>query len=155
MVGNSSPAVNACQQTFQQLRPSINIPDDLKFMCPNCDSLLVRQDQPENTDSSEAACTCQSCGMHSSFEKVMEASLQDRFSGEIYTSFTDGDDNPVGQCSGCGAETMVLFTGEQQYRCPLCGTALEEKCLRCREKLTPASVASGETGKCSNCAFVR
>lgn len=148
-----------CQQTFVKLRSANKLPNEIKFRCPGCESALVRQKQSRNTDLADLQCTCQFCKIKYSSLKILEVTLASHFSGEIYASHTDGGPMPLGQCSECGGETMVLFKDGKmdfddgnEWHCLHCDTVLEEDCVVCSDPLTPYTVANNRTDICSWCA---
>lgn len=143
--------LNFCRKTFTGLRSSKKVLHEIEFICPDCGSSLLRQIHPENKDLSVLEGVCQSCQITSSAQEIVPATLAAHFAGDIYLSYTDGDINPVGHCSECGIEAMVLF--EEKWQCLLCENVLKEECWRCGEPLTPITVANDSSTTCAWCVL--
>ena len=118
---------------FQNIEWRTGILEDAPFVCPECQSDLVAQDDPENKDHESANAHCRSCGAKISAEVLVEGGAAAYLDWESYVAMTDGGDSPLQDCPECGLTTYVLT--EEQVGCVWCGCTLG-KC-----EFSPWSVA--------------
>lgn len=86
--------------------------------CTECESRLVQQSHPENTQQAELDLGCRACGAQLDSEDVIEKSVEEALAGEAYLRTKDaGEDGPYYDCPDCGKATFIDFEGE----CANCG----------------------------------
>lgn len=138
----------ACRTTFQNIEWQTGIFEDVPFVCPECQSDLVAQDDPENKDHESANAHCRSCGAEISAEALVEGRAAAYLDWESYVAMTDGGDSPLQDCPECGLTTYVLT--EEEVGCVWCGCTLGE-CGRCMVSLIPDNVCPDNLSLCSYC----
>ncbi|WP_206362365.1 zinc ribbon domain-containing protein [Sinorhizobium americanum] len=123
------------------------------LICPECESKLVRQLDPDNTQQANMDLSCRACGDEPEVEATIEASLGDALKGEVYFRIKDaGEDGPQYHCTECGNDTYVDFEGA----CAVCGHEYEEEaCYRCGTSIPLHEIIYGEhSGLCDYCGHV-
>ena len=88
-----------------------------KIHCPKCYSSLIKPTNPHKNDITILELFCSSCGHYFLFEHVVDEVLYEDFYPEIYLSFTDGNDAPLGLCHECGKNTYII----SDDACAFCG----------------------------------
>ena len=142
-----------CRRTFSKVRWLTDVLTDEPIRCPHCESELVAQSDPENSDQHDMECECRACGEAVSSEQAIEETLRALCARETYLATKYGGDLPLHPCPGCGVEAYLLT--EKHNGCAWCGTKVEGRCAHCGEQLTPENVPSGSNGGCcSRCAHV-
>lgn len=102
--------------------------------CLCCESSLLKPVDPEVDSVLELEFKCTVCGEGFELVDMLEKALAEYFAYEIYTSFTDGGDPPIGTCWECGRETYV-FAGKE---CLACSATPEfDTCAVCNASLGP------------------
>ena len=96
-----------------------------ELCCPGCNSALITQAVPTNSDQSLADFRCRSCGGRYCSEELIGNAIGHILYVDFYIAMTDGGDDPVVECANCNAETYVL----DEDRCAACG--FEQPVLRC------------------------
>ncbi len=140
--------LDACRATFEKIDwPSASLAN-APFNCPNCNSDLVSQEDPENTDYQSADARCRACGADIPAEKAVERALEAHFESESYIASTDGGDQPVNDCPECGVEAYISTSDE--VGCAWCGCVLGE-CARCSTDLNPTNVSVNNSSFCDYC----
>jgi hypothetical protein len=137
-----------CRATFDRIDWSSSALAESPFNCPDCNSDLVAQLDPGNTDIQSADCECRSCRSKIDAEKAVERALQLHFEWDSYVAAKDGGDDPLETCPECGVEAYVL-DGEE-VGCAWCGCVLGE-CGLCSTGLTPLNVSYDDSSMCSYC----
>ena len=129
---------DSCRKSFEDVEWPSNILAQVQFSCPECQSDLVEQADPENRCHESLDCSCRRCGQRFGAEQAIEMALETHFENESYVAMTDGGEQPVQVCPDCGVKAYV-FT-EEQVTCAWCGLVLEE-CVRCGTGLIPENVS--------------
>ena len=143
--------LSACRRTFEALEWPLASLSETRFSCPQCNSDLVAQDDPQNTNHEAADCHCGACGERIPPEKALELALEAHFETESYIAATDGGEQPLQTCSDCGLTTYLLT--DEHVGCLSCGLILR-KCARCGTGITPADVDPGNSNLCSHCGHM-
>jgi DNA-directed RNA polymerase subunit RPC12/RpoP len=90
--------LKACRATFDKIEWRSGIFEDAAFVCSECQSELIAQNDPGNTDSQSAESHCRSCGAKISAEALIENAIAAHLDWESYVAMTDGGDAPLGLC---------------------------------------------------------
>lgn len=140
--------LRACRASFDKIDWVSPTLAKAPFVCPECESHLVAQKDPENTDRQSVDCKCHACGADIPAEKAATHALATLLESETYLSYTDGGEQPIGICPECGIETYL--TTEEEVGCAWCECVLGT-CGRCSVDLTPDNVSDGNSGLCGYC----
>jgi len=135
--------VEACRTTFGSIAWDNDYLAAVTLVCPDCNSPLVCQTEPSNTDYQNMACRCRACGEVNDGQTLVEHSLADYLGDEIYTAARDGQGSPLGDCPECGVTAYVEGEG-----CVWCGEVLGA-CAVCHDSLTPDTVSWDNSQLCS------
>ena len=106
-----------------------------EFVCPSCQSALVRWRETNADKTAEIELFCAACGAAvEDIGQVMVPALEEAFAGESYLAAKDGGDQPIGECPECWAEAYVFEEG----RCAACDFVMPEDavCAVCHEGLS-------------------
>lgn len=145
--------LTSCRDTFSKVAwISGTIAKD-GLLCPKCESKLVRQLDPDNTEQGNMELYCRACGDTPEVETTIEASLTDALKGEVYIRIKDaGEDGPQYHCTECRKDTYVDFEGE----CAICGYEYgDEDCYRCGSSIPLNERIRGDhNGLCGYCGYV-
>jgi hypothetical protein len=141
--------LQACEESFEELKARVNVVQEASFNCPECRSDLVSQEEPTNTDPWSIQAVCRSCGAEPEGDKLVEHSLDVRFHNENYRAFKDGDIKPLDQCPECGRCTYVIR--EEHEGCALCEFVLDDACANCGISLMPSDAHPEDPTLCSYC----
>ena len=68
-------ARDECRATFEKVEWQSAILEDVPRECPNCQSDLVEQKNPENRKQEDVEARCRSCGTSISAESLIENSV--------------------------------------------------------------------------------
>ncbi len=142
----------ACERSFATVDWQSGYLTDVPRLCPSCDSPLVYQADPNNTDFQSIVCCCKACGETNSAEALVVHSLERHLYAESYIAMTDGGEPPLHHCPECGLEAYV--TVDEQDGCLWCGELVEGECARCYTALTPDNVDPDYSGLCSYCGHL-
>lgn len=139
----------ACRATLEAIEwysPSVaKSLDDLS--CPACDSVLLAQRDPTNTDQGLADFQCRSCGKVHCSEEVIENAIGQVLYADFYVAMTDGGEDPVVECGNCNADTFVLV----EERCAACGYATPiHLCGDCKMPISEDDLMRHD-GRCVPC----
>jgi hypothetical protein len=145
--------LKSCRDTFSKVNwISGTIAED-GLLCPDCDSKLVRQADPENVEQANIELFCRACEAEPNIEKTIEVSLTEALKGEVYLRIKDaGEDGPQFHCTECGNDTYVDFEGT----CAVCGYEYgDEDCYRCGNAIPLSErIHSDHDGLCGYCGYV-
>lgn len=122
------------------------------LICPQCDSKLVRQFDPDNTHQANMELFCRACGQEPTIEGTIESSLTEALRGEAFIRMKDaGEDGPQYHCNECDNDTYVDFEGA----CAVCGHEYEEEdCYRCGASIPLHEIIHSEhSGLCGYCSY--
>lgn len=129
--------LQACRSTLEAIdwqteAAASAIPD---FVCPHCQSYLVRQRSPDNTDQRSAVFFCVACGEDSELGPTLSLAFEEAFGVEGHIAVMDEGEPPITTCPECGEETYVV----EEHRCAACDFVLPEdaKCAICSRGLSP------------------
>lgn len=124
---------------------------DACLICPDCDSKLVRQRDPENVEQRNMELICRACGAEPDTEAAIVASIGDALSFEGHIRAKEaGEDGPIFHCTECGNDSYVDFEGT----CAVCGHEYgEQDCYRCGASIPINEIIYSEhDGLCSYCS---
>jgi hypothetical protein len=141
-----------CRATFDQIDWYSQSLAVAQFRCVSCDSELVAQVDPANTDIQSADCVCRSCGKQMRAEKAVVYALEGKFAAEDHSSIKDGGEPVLNSCPECGVDAYI-FDGDEN-RCAWCGYELGDGCARCSGPLTPNDASFDDPSLCSYCSHV-
>jgi hypothetical protein len=140
--------LSACRATFDKVDWVSPTLAKASFSCPKCQSDLVAQKDPQNTDRQSVECICRACGANISAEDAVTRALEEFLETESYLSYTDGGEEPIGICPECGVEAYL--TSSEEVGCAWCGCLLGE-CGRCSIGLMPNNVSADNSNFCAYC----
>lgn len=135
--------VEACRGTFSAIAWDSDYLAAVPRICPDCKSPLVSQTVPTNTDYQDMRCRCRACGEINDGQRLVEESLAEYLSNDIYHAARDGQGSPLAACPECGVNAYVDGEG-----CVWCGEVLGE-CAVCGEALTPDTVSWDNSQLCA------
>ena len=105
-----------------------------EFICPSCQSALVRWRGTNAAKTADIELFCAACGAAVEMGEVIAPALGETFASESYLAAKDGGDQPIGECPECWAETYVFEEG----RCAACDFVMpvDAFCAVCHNGLT-------------------
>jgi hypothetical protein len=140
--------LKVCRATFDKIEWRSGILEETPIVCPECQSNLVAQNDPDNSDFQCAESHCRSCDSKISAEALVECAVAAHMEWECYVASTDGDIAPIQNCPECGLITYVL--GDDDIGCVWCQCVLRE-CAVCGIGLIPDDVDPDNHGLCGYC----
>lgn len=140
--------LSACRASFSKVVWESPTLAKAPFSCPTCESALVAQKDLTNTDAQSVECVCRGCGEEIDAETAVTHALATLLESESYSSFSDGEAQPIGTCPECNVEAYL--TTEDEYGCAWCGCKLG-KCGRCSVGLSPENVSADDSNFCGYC----
>jgi DNA-directed RNA polymerase subunit RPC12/RpoP len=116
-----------CKATFEGVEWRSKSLSEAAIVCPECNSHLVEQRNPSNTDRQSAEAFCRACGADIKAERLVEAALEAYFETESYIAAKDGGEKPLYNCPECslrylgrgGGLCLVRFERTSRYRATL------------------------------------
>jgi transcription elongation factor Elf1 len=108
-----------CRASFAKIDWPSKALADASFNCPECNSDLVAQVDPDNTDIQSAECECCSCRAKVDTEKAVERALGLYFDWERYIAMKDAGEDLLDTCPECGVEAYICLGDE--VGCAWCG----------------------------------
>lgn len=139
-----------CRKTFGKVGWISETIGNHGLICPSCESRLLRQDDPDNSDQMSTELYCRACGDKPDIEATIAKSLNDALAGEIYDRAKDtGEEGPIFHCNECFNDAYVDF----EERCAACGYRYNHgDCVRCHASLTMDEIIHGnDNNLCSWC----
>ena len=143
---------DACRVTFDNIEWRPPFLKNAPRTCPDCQSDLVAQDNPDNREQEDAKAHCRSCGSSIGAEALIHHALNAHFEHKNYVAKMDGDVAPLNHCPECGSFTYVW--DEESTGCIQCGYILDDECARCGTKLTPDDAYYDNRSYCSWCGYM-
>jgi hypothetical protein len=137
-----------CRASFEKIDWPSKALANAPFNCPDCNSDLVAQVDPGNTDIQSAECECRSCRVKIDAENAVERALGLYLELERYIAAKDGGEELLDTCPECGVEAYVCLG--DYIGCAWCRCALGA-CDRCYTGLTPSNVSFDDSSMCSYC----
>jgi transcription elongation factor Elf1 len=127
--------LQACRESLASvkwLRAAEDAGNQLK--CPACESMLLGQTDPANTDQTEIRFRCTSCGARPEVEDTLEFVLGDMYAGELFASAKEDCESPLEDCPECGRTSYVIEDGA----CAICDFEMPDdaECAVCGESLS-------------------
>ena len=142
----------ACNATFADVKWTSATLSNADFVCPECDSNLLAQADPENTSQSSMDCICRNCGKAVEQSEVVVAALNAHLGAHDYIAVKDGGEPAVYDCPECSNAAYLIY-GED-IGCAVCEFQLDDECVGCGTSLTPENVAWDNHHLCSYCEHV-
>ena len=142
--------VESCLETIKEVSFYSNSVEKYRLVCPECDTKLMAQKDPENSMQEEMQLICRTCGDESETEQIILHTLEEATWTEHYLRVKDaGEDGPCLLCPECGNDSYVDFEGI----CAVCGYCIEQlDCGSCGEPLTHDEIACpNDMHFCSYC----
>ena len=143
---------DACRATFGNVEWRTPLLEIAPRTCPDCQSDLVAQVDPQNRDQDDAIAYCRSCESNISAEMLTHRALKEHFERKNYVAMLDGDVAPLNHCPECGSFTYVW--DEESTGCVQCSFILNDECARCGIKLTPDDVDFESHSYCNYCGHM-
>jgi hypothetical protein len=140
-----------CRASFDKIDWPSEALANAPFNCPDCNSDLVAQVDPDNRDIQSAECECRSCRVKVDADKVVERALGLYFDWERYIAMKDGGDDFLDTCPECRVEAYIC--AGDKVGCAWCGCVLGD-CDRCYTGLTPSNVSFDDSPVCSYCDHI-
>jgi hypothetical protein len=127
--------LRACRDSLSAVKwmPAMaGIADDIQ--CPDCDSKLVGQVDPSNSDPTSIQFRCTSCGLRMAGEDGLERLVESHYAGESFAAAKGECEEPLEDCPECSRHTYVT----DQAGCALCGFEMPDdaECAVCGEPLS-------------------
>ena len=116
--------------------------------CPECDSHLIEQIDPDNTEYQNARSKCRACGSEIETEELVANALEKHFEMHDHIAAKDGGEAALYTCPECGVEAYVIY--DEENGCAWCNESLGD-CGVCSTGLTPDNVDYDNHGLCSYC----
>lgn len=145
--------LKACRETFSSVNWVSGTIKEHGLVCPDCDSKLIRQSDPDNGEQINIDLFCRACETKPGIERTIEASLTEALKGEVYLRAKEtGEDGPQYHCTECGNDTYVDFEGA----CAVCEYEYgDEECYRCGNAIPLIErIHSNHEGLCGYCGYV-
>lgn len=121
--------------------------------CPECESELLEQLDPDNTDQSLISLRCRSCQATPEMADIVEAIIDDAWGAEAYIRMKDvGEEGPIYDCPACDRACLV----DTEAACANCNEKLdyEAECARCFSAISIQDFLEGnDTGLCGYCNY--
>lgn len=114
--------LGSCLNSFSELEWKFDTLSEVEFVCPVCESELVKQVDSQNRDIENIACRCRACGYEFGSVEAVGKALESFFEYETYTAMYAGVPCPTHiahACPECG-HGFYLIT-EQEEGCVWCG----------------------------------
>jgi len=137
-----------CRATFAKLAWMSKAMADVTLTCAACNSELVRQDDPDNTDHEAITATCQSCGHESEGDDLVAHSVAETWGTSAYAVAIGEASTTVHSCPSCAVEAYLTADGVPE--CVWCGYEMGE-CSLCEDVLTPENVSFDNESLCCYC----
>ena len=114
--------------------------------CAECGSDLLLS-TPANSYWEQVSLQCRVCGNEEIAEELISRAIVGGLSGELYLSFTDGNELPYVSCPECSKEAYVI----SEKRCAYCGHRATHTCCLCGSDIPPEDLDSSPF--CSWCSY--
>lgn len=138
--------LETCRNSFNHIDWPLPGSEIIQLSCPECGSLLIMQANYENKNLEDVEARCRACGHLPDPEQLLEHSLYQEFSNDIYASARYGGEAPLYDCPECGLNTYLSV--DELVGCTWCGEVLGS-CAVCGQGLTPDTVSGDNSGLCS------
>ncbi len=142
-----------CLNSFGELKWKFDTLSRVEFVCPTCESELVKQVDPKNRNVEDIVCCCRACGYEFESEEAVKKALESLFEYETYMAMYAGVACPIHTtytCPECGRGEYLVT--EQEEGCVWCGFTLGE-CMGCGENLNPENVSFDSEEWCVSCGY--
>lgn len=137
-----------CEMTFKKVDWKSRSLAMAPKLCPQCGSLLVEHDDPENADFQSAEATCKACGEKIDAELLVKTAI-DEYLALSHRDIQHGAEPIHTTCHECSLKTYVLA----ENRCCWCHASLGT-CYICNEQLSPDNVDCDNDRLCSYHGYV-
>lgn len=119
----------------------------ISFKCINCGSSLITV-KDENKHISEAEFYCKNCNKIYEYEDIVEDSLKEYFSYNLYLSIKEGEVLELTTCPFCLRESYLY----SEKKCAICGESAVHICARCGSEIPPEEINEGQF--CDYCSYI-
>jgi hypothetical protein len=137
-----------CEKSFENVDWGSDVLTEAPKLCPDCNSHLIEQINPANTDFQSIEAKCRACGERIGAEKLVETAIDEHLSLS-HRDLKHGAEPVHTECHECGLKTFVL----RKNRCVWCDATLG-RCSVCDEPLTPDNVDFDNDTRCSYHGYV-
>lgn len=131
---------------FKEISPPLDV------TCDNCESLLIFQDDPINSDPNDMKIKCKSCGDRMFPETFIKKLIENHFGIDDYRRIKSGESASIHNCPFC-YEDGYVYTGSVN-ECYLCGESISSECARCSVSLTVENLSCENNSCCDYCAHM-
>jgi hypothetical protein len=121
-----------CRITVAPIEWRSSTVESNKLICSECESALVEQIDPSNSDQDATELCCRACGAQLETGDVIEKTVEDALGAEAYMRHKDaGEDGPIYGCPECDKDTYIDF----EDACANCGHSMDSSggCAICGE----------------------
>lgn len=139
-----------CDETFSELPWKEFDPSYLQ--CSSCDSGLLFQKDPENSDPTCIKASCKACRKSYSDKTFVKLVVQTIFGADDYVFHKDAGDGIIKDCPECGYDTYVENGDVNQ--CYYCLYEIEGECSGCGATLSADNLSADNSSLCSYCDHV-
>jgi hypothetical protein len=140
-----------CRQTLAKVEWLSTTVASTHLRCSECESDLIEQSEPENTQQEAMELQCLACGDRPAWDAAIVGAVDRALGMEVHIRAKDaGEDGPIYDCPGCALSAYV----EDENQCAACGESVEweEECARCYAGISLADALDGfDGGLCSYC----
>jgi hypothetical protein len=104
------------------------------FRCTACESVLLRQADPRNTDMDRMELECAACGKQLFLGKVLAQGIATHFAWQMHQAAKGERDAPVQRCPECSLETYIM----KEDACAYCDFSMPDDavCAVCDSRLS-------------------
>lgn len=137
-----------CRASFSTVRWQSKAMDGAELVCTACNSELVMQDDPDNTDHEAITSTCQSCGKEADGDALVAKYANETWALSHADIMDGAYSTAVHHCPSCAVEAYL--TADRFTECAWCGHEMGE-CLICENTLSPENVSFEDERMCCDC----
>ena len=122
---------NRCKATFESVKWVSPTMADVSLECPACESSLIEQKNPRNTDQEEVVGKCNNCKEEISYQDLIVFKIDQKLGFDTYINITDGGESgPIHECPDCNNASFLDF----EEQCAVCGAEYSRvSCSLCDE----------------------
>ncbi len=140
----------ACLASWKPVKWPGEVQNLDRINCPNCQSSLIGQADPENTDHNAVNGKCFQCGEEIGFEEMIKLVVKASYEISDYLLAKEGLAPAVVDCPDCNA-TAYVETGYDSI-CFVCGESVARTCYECSADIDVHDYSYDHEDLCSDCA---